>query len=108
MTDKKFLKDFSAQIENTLLLEEADKNYWRENMKNLPENLLRYFSQVLAEKDKLVDSYLDKALTIDPEAANVLKNKVTKMRKDILAMEEGEVDNKGKLEEIMDEELKKA
>lgn len=108
MTDKKFLKDFSAQIENTLLLEEADKNYWRENMKNLPENLLRYFSQVLAEKDKLVDSYLDKALTIDPEAANVLKNKVTKMRKDILAMEEGEVDNKGQLEEIMDEELKKA
>lgn len=108
MTDKKFLKGFSAQIENTLLLEEADKNYWRENMKNLPENLLRYFSQVLAEKDQLVDSYLDKALTIDPEAANVLKAKVTKMRKDILAMEEGEVDNKGQLEEMMDEELKKA
>lgn len=108
MTDKKFLKGFSAQIENTLLLEEADKNYWRENMKNLPENLLRYFSQVLAEKDQLVDSYLDKALTIDPEAANVLKAKVTKMRKDILAMEEGEVDNKGQLEEMMEEELKKA
>lgn len=108
MTDKKFLKDFSTQIENTLLLDEVDKNYWRENMQNLPENLLRYFSAVLADKDKLVDSYLDKALTIDPEAANMLKNKVTKMRKDILSMEENEVDNKGQLEEMMDEELKKA
>lgn len=108
MPTKKFLQDFSEQIENTLLLEEVDKNYWRENMKNLPENLLRYFSSVLAEKDKLVDSYLEKALTINPEAANLLKDKVTKMRKDILSLEENESDNKAQLETMLDEELKKA
>ncbi|MCC7197144.1 hypothetical protein IT413_03020 [Candidatus Peregrinibacteria bacterium] len=108
MPTQKFLQDFSKQIENTLLLEEVDKNYWRENMKNLPESLLRYFSSALAEKDKLVDSYLEKALTINPEAANLLKDKVTKMRKDILSLEENESDNKAQLETMLDEELKKA
>jgi hypothetical protein len=108
MPGKKFLKDFSAQIENTLLLDEADKNYWRQNMQNLPENLLQYFSSVLAEKDNLIDRYLEKALSLNPDAATNLKNKVTKMRKDILEMEESEDENKVKLEEMLDEELKKA
>jgi len=108
MTDKKFLKAFLARVEKTLLLDEADKKYWLENSANLPDTMVKYFSAILDEKDKVVDAYLEKALTDNPALVETMKSKVQKLRKDILALEENEADNKGSLEEMMNEELKKA
>lgn len=78
---KQFLdQEFLNEVSNSILIDDSEKNYWIENFKTLPVNLTTYFYNFIKEKNTLVNLYLDKALEENPEALNVVKEKVSKLR----------------------------
>ena len=62
MSDQQFQIEFQKLIENTLLLETEDKQYFLEDIAQFPESALRFFYAELKPKDQLVEAYLERAL----------------------------------------------
>lgn len=103
MADEKLMAEVEAEIANSLLLDEGEKDYWRRYIKRLPENAVRYFFDNLKDKDEMVEDYLEKAIDEDPSAEAKLKEKVLRMRKEIMNIDGGAKE----LKTLMKEELKK-
>ncbi len=100
-----FIAQFKAEVQRSLLLEDSDKQYWTTNTATLPESLINYFYNLIKAKNKLIDSYIQKAIEQKPELVAEFKNKITKLKKDLLKLEEKESSTRS-AEEILEQELK--
>lgn len=105
MSKQQFQQEFKNLIKNTLLLEQADKNYFLENLTQLPNSALQYFYLELKPKNELVEAYLERAITDNPALINQFKQRVTKLGKQILALQEDEEKNPEKLEKLLQQKL---
>lgn len=100
-----FLTRFKTEVQRSLLLEEADKVYWLENAEKLPVSLVEAFFDLIKAKNELIDVYIQKAIEEKPELVAEFKNKITKLKKDLLKLEEKESSNQS-AEAILEQELK--
>lgn len=105
MLPEELKKKFTNEVVRSLLLSDDDKQYWLVNMDDLPVTLVEYFHTIISDKNILVDSYINKALQDDPGIVPELKEKVKRLKKDILSLEESDEQGSRKLEETLEEEL---
>lgn len=78
------------EISRSLLISEAEKNFWLEKIEELPEvNLDRLFDQ-FQSKNKIVDGFIQEALDNDPDHHYLfqLKNLHQKIKKKGFQIEE--------------------
>ena len=105
MVSDEFKNKFSAEVQRSLLLSDEDKQYWLGNIDKFPQTLLEYFFKIIAEKNQIVDRCINRALQDDPGIVPELKEKVRKMKKDILALEETDESKPEDLEKSLEEQL---
>ncbi len=105
MISDEFKKQFSVEVQRSLLLSDEDKQYWLGNIDKFPQTLLDYFFKIISEKNRLVDRCIDRALQDDPAIVPELKEKVRKMKKDILSLEENEESRPEDVEKSLEEQL---
>ena len=107
MTKKQLLKALKAELEKTILLEEADQKYWLKNLQKLPLALIEDFYRLLKPKNDLVDKYLKKAAKNDPRVLLEFKFRVKNLKEKIYGLQEKQQGKKENAESILEEELKK-
>jgi poly(3-hydroxyalkanoate) synthetase len=73
-------EDFAKEISRSILLSDQEKQYWLENSATLPALLIEYFYKFIKEKNKLVDSYIDRAIKANPTLLTQIKTKVSGFR----------------------------
>lgn len=94
------------EIKKNILLDDRDRKDWLEIIQNLPSPLQEYFLNFLRGKNQLLDSYVQKALEVDPSLLSVLKNEVRMLKKHFREFQEKETTTKEDAEKNLQDKLK--
>ena len=98
-------KEFLEALEDNLYVKPANKKYLIENFDNLPERTLKGLLKELKDQNDITEKYIKIAIDNDTELVKDMQALKKKMKKDVVELEESE--EKGGLEEILEEELNK-
>ncbi len=101
-----FLAQFKSEVQKSLLLEEADKQYWLENAEKLPVSLIKAFFEELKKKNNVMNSYIQAAVDADPSLISELKNQLRSIQSHILKLKEKSESSGEKIEETLESQLK--
>ena len=104
MEKKLLIQNLKKEMEKSLLLETADKQYWLQNLETFPELMLSSFYNFLKPKNDLVDEAIMRTLRQNPDALPDLKNKIAKIKRTLQELEENEEKNTSSVN--LEEQLK--
>jgi hypothetical protein len=107
MPGQELINNFVSEISRSILIDDADKEFWTGNSSRLPEVLLKYFYDFIKEQNALIDESVAKALEQDPQLLAELKKRVSVMKNHILTLKEESETKKEKAEDYLSEELRK-
>ncbi len=96
-----------AEIAKSLLLSEADKSSLLSGLDAMPRMMVEYLLKTLREKNLIVDEYVERALRDNPGILPELKEKISKMKINLLQLEESEEANGKDAEKVLEEKLNK-
>lgn len=85
-------KKLVEEIKKSLLLDDADKQYWLENGKNLPDVIIEGVYNAVKAKNDLMQIYIKTALKNDPDQNYLkqLKTKIKEIKSETLKLSEKE------------------
>lgn len=90
MQQSAFLTQFKAEVKKSLLLEEADRQYWLANCENLPNSFLLSVYRLLKTQNGSIEEYIHVALENDPDHIHLtaLKAKIKKLQLEAMEIDE--------------------
>ena len=102
-----YISKFIKEIKQSILIDEKEKNTWIEQAQTLPKVFVQNFSKFLKARNTLVKKYLEKAIEANPQLITELKNQITKIKINILKLQENEDTGTLNADSLLEENLKK-
>lgn len=87
---EQLLQDFLYELERSLLLEETEKDYWRNRAATMPLQILQNTCTLIKKKNQIVDKYISAALDEDPSGnyQKGLQELINKIKTDTYSIEQ--------------------
>lgn len=87
---QKLRKELEEELKRSLLLEEADRQFWLDNLATLPLPLVQKLLSILAPRNAQVDGFIETALSQDSKQEHLtsLRHQVAAYKKQAYRLEE--------------------
>lgn len=104
---KQKIESLKKEVSRSILLSKKDRDYWLNHAQSIPEPILTKFLKELKQNNDLMETYLKKALDEDPTLLDKMKQKIIKIKKRALELQEKDSSNKENVENYLEEEFNK-
>jgi hypothetical protein len=98
---------FTGEVTRSLLLDQADKEFWLREAGTLPQAVLGRVYENISSHNRIVDDYVDEALKEDQTIIPELKKKVQNLKKQIAGFKEAQEGGAEMAEKLLMEEIQK-